>query len=268
MSLSSPVSAFETSGVSSRRVRIEAQLAPIGSPKEDGMSTKGLSIAFAIAVGTGSGATLITGCAGGGTDGGNGLGAKSLIDDLEDGDDAIAKTDGRVGTWYTFHDATTGTQVPSEADFLPTAGGAGASMYAADTNGMGFTDWGAGMAFDLNDDTTRLAYDASKYKTLGFKAKGNVMIRVAIETAGVTATGDGGTCTDSTVMGMECEDVHGTDLMLSPDWTEYTIPFEQLTQEGWGLPVAFDAKTAMSVQFQVGANTTFDFAIDDVAFYQ
>jgi len=215
------------------------------------------------------------GCAGAGDGGGGGgpdasLGAQDMIDDLEDGDDAIAATNGRQGNWYTFHDMTaTGMQMPTDTEFTPMSGGAESSKYAAGTTGSGFTDWGAGMGFDLNaTETTRSVYDASKYKTLVFKAKGNVSIRVALATAGTTPNTEGGTCTPSTTEGSECEDMHGMTFKLTADWKEYQVPFAQMTQEGWGLKVPFDAKTAMGVLFSVDANLQFDYAIDDVSFYE
>src|SRR5687768_4055128 len=52
-------------------------------------------------------------------------GAEDLLDDLEDGDDAINGETGRMGGWYTFHDDTVGgVQEPPETGFVPTAGGA------------------------------------------------------------------------------------------------------------------------------------------------
>jgi hypothetical protein len=248
---------------------IEAQIAPIGSPKEDAMRSNLLRVLVV----TGGLSAVSAGCAGAGGDSAGpdaALGTADLIDDLEDGDDAIAATAGRTGNWYTFHDMTAaGTQMPPEAAFVPMAGGAGDSKFAAGTSGSGFTDWGAGMGFDLNStETTRGTYDASKYKTLAFKAKGNVTVRVALETAAVTPTTDGGTCTASTVMGMECEDLHGTSIKLTGEWKEYAIPLSTLKQEGWGKPEAFDPKTAIGVLFSVDANVAFDFAVDDVSFYE
>ena len=220
------------------------------------------------------GFVLWAGCAasGGGDNGPDAaLGTADLVDDLEDGDDAILAAGGRVGNWYTFHDATaTGVQMPSEADFKPASGGAGGSKFSAETSGMGFTDWGAGMGFDLNNaGTTRGMYDAGKYKTLAFKAKGNVTLRLAFEIAGTVPMTEGGTCMPSTTMGMECEDMHGTTIKLTADWAEYEIPFANLKQEGWGKVVPFDAKTAMGISFQTAdPNVVFDFAIDDVRFYE
>ena len=90
----------------------------------------------------------LVGCAGGGE---SGPVSGDLVDDLEDGDDAILDDGGRRGGWYTFNDETDGTQSPPGTGFVPSPGGAGDSAYAAGTSGGGFTEWGAGMGFDLNN---------------------------------------------------------------------------------------------------------------------
>lgn len=214
------------------------------------------------------------GCAASG-DGGGQTGTGDLVDDLEDGDDLIEQVDGRLGGWYTFHDDTAaGVQTPGDESFTPDAGGAGDSAYAARTTGSGFTDWGAGMGFDLNNPEAigetgaRGTYDATGYSSISFRAKGNVPVRFALETAGVTPTDRGGTCTPSTTEGKECDDLHGQPLALTSDWKEFDIEFDKLRQEGWGLPVDFDASTSMAVLFTADQGLEFDFAVDDVELHE
>jgi hypothetical protein len=220
-------------------------------------------------------ATLVGGCANSGGDDGPDPDAPSdLIDNLEDGDDAIDETNGRLGGWYTFHDDTPGTQIPPETGFTPTTGGADGSAFAAGTSGSGFTEWGAGMGFDLNNPEAvgqtggRGAYDASPYRSVAFKAKGNVPVRIALETLGVTPSDRGGGCTPSTVEGMECEDLHGVLINLTGEWKDYEVEFATLRQGGWGLPVPFAAAEVTAVLFQADKDLMFDFAVDDVRFYE
>ncbi len=232
---------------------------------------------FLIMVTSSAGAAGI-GCAGGGAgDPGPDAapGPVDLIDDLEDGDDAISEANGRMGGWYTFNDETAaGTQIPPAASFAPTTGGAGGSAFAAGTSGTGFTVWGAGMGFDLNNPSAvgqtgpRAAYDASRYQSVAFKARGNVPIQVSVEIVGVTPTDRGGTCVPSTTMGDECDDLHGTLVDLTPEWKDYTIPFARLRQGGWGRAVPFAATDATAVLFQADKDLTFDFAVDDIRFYE
>jgi hypothetical protein len=221
--------------------------------------------------------TLAAGCAGGsgGDDEPMPTGPSDLIDDLEDGDDAINETNGRLGGWYTFNDeSTTGTQMPPGSGFTTTSGGADGSAFAAATSGSGFTVWGAGMGFDLNNPSAvgitgpRAQYDASKFAGIVFKAKGNVPITVSLEVVGVTPTDRGGTCTPSTTKGEECDDLHGTLIDLTSDWKEYVIAFDQLRQGGWGKKVSFAATDVTAVLFQTDKDVSFDIAVDDVRFYE
>jgi hypothetical protein len=222
---------------------------------------------------------LGAGCAdgGGGSSGSpdGSLGDEDLIDDLEDGDAAIIPHRGRIGGWYTFHDDTpTGTQTPGSQLFIPDPAGAGGSNFAARTTGRGFTEWGAGMGFDLNnpagagEEGPRSTYDASGYQVLALQARGNTPVRVALALAGVTPTERGGTCVPSDAAGQECDDLHGTTLLLTSEWKEYQIPFTQLRQGGWGKAVPFDAAQAFAVIFTVNPDVDFDFAVDDVRFYE
>ena len=217
-----------------------------------------------------------TGCAGGGEgDPGTPIGPSDLIDDLEDGDDAINETSGRMGGWYTFNDESpTGTQMPPGSGFTATAGGADGSAFAAATSGSGFKVWGAGMGFDLNNPAAvgmtgpRGQYDASRFTGIVFKAKGNAPITVSLEVVGVTPADRGGTCVPSTKMGEECDDLHGTLVDLTSDWKEYTVEFGKLRQGGWGKKVPFAATDVTAVLFQVNKDVSFDIAVDDVRFYE
>src|SRR5688500_11406143 len=168
-------------------------------------------------------------CAGGGEEAPP-PGEADLIDDLEDGDDAIIEANGRLGGWYTFNDETTaGTQVPPETGFVPSPGGAADSGYAASTQGSGFTVGGAGVGFDRNNPSAvgqaggRGTYVASAFRGIAFSAKGNVPVRFALGTSGVTPSEQGGRCTPSTTEGMECDDLHGINLALIADWKEFQI---------------------------------------------
>jgi hypothetical protein len=232
---------------------------------------------FLITLGLGTELVALVGCAGGGGDDDDPMptGPSDLIDDLEDGDDAINETNGRIGGWYTFNDeSTTGTQIPPGTGFTATTGGAEGSAFSAGTSGSGFTVWGAGMGFDLNNPEAvggtggRGPYDASPYKSIAFKARGNIAVRVALETVGVTPTDRGGTCTPSTVEGMECEDLHGVMLNLTGEWQDVEVEFAALRQGGWGRPMPFAATEVTAVLFQADKDLMFDFAVDDVRFYE
>jgi hypothetical protein len=201
----------------------------------------------------------------------------TVIDDLEDGDEGIAENGARVGSWYSFNDGTAGgTQSPAEADDFKPAGVEGAcGMFAARTSGKGFKEWGAGIGLDLNapppatvgGPEIKKAYDASAYTGIAFEAKGNVGISVGVAEIATLPMADGGSCTPSTVEGMECEDNHSKTIALGSDWKTYKIDFSTLKQEGFGKAVPFDAKTITGIQFSVAQNLEFDFSVDNVRFY-
>lgn len=201
--------------------------------------------------------------------------AANMIDNLEDGDDVIIDAAGRVGAWYTYNDESAGgVQTPSGDEFTPESGGAGGSAYAATMTGSGFTEWGAGMGFDLNnpgDDSggagTKGLWDGSAFTGIAFRARGTVPVRLALVTAAVVPVEFGGDCTPSEAEGEECDDAHGRTFTLSDEWTQYLVPFDQATQGGWGLPAEFDPKTLTGLQFSVETGGDFEVSIDDIGFY-
>ena len=202
--------------------------------------------------------------------------APNVIDDMEDSDrgGAILESAGRIGAWYTFNDLTTdGVQTPPAGAFepdtleVPRDG----STYAARSTGEGFTEWGAGFGFDLNNDAEKagkLPYDASAYKGVTFWAltsEGNTP-NVHLTLNDVSTSPEGGVCPVDETDG--CNDHFGAQLVLEPGvWKEFTFLFSELTQEGWGEPAdAFSPNAIYAIQFTVDAGEKFDVWIDDIAF--
>ncbi|WP_437708633.1 hypothetical protein WMF45_30715 [Sorangium sp. So ce448] len=199
-----------------------------------------------------------------------------MIDDMEDNDNAILADGGRVGYWYTFNDATEGAmQTPP-----PDPEGTGAepftmtaleparaqSMYAARSWGEGFTEWGAGFGFDLNSpEGVKASYDASAYTGITFWAKlgagSGTSATVMISDPGTDPAG--GACSD------KCDAWQKT-FAATEEWQQFTIPFAELKQGGWGDPAGteqIDAAKLYSLQFQIGKAPKFDLYIDDLGFY-
>ncbi len=199
---------------------------------------------------------------------GGGLNASAVLDDFEDGDDALPEFSGRSGYWFLFNDETA-TQLPSGTTFGPEAGGPGGSTHAAHTSGGSFTKWGAGLGVDLNAGSGKpLPYDLSAYRGLALSVRGssntslNNVVRLAVTTSAVVGSDSGGTCTAT-----ECGDAHGLALTLGSQWQTIEVPFASLAQEGWGAVAPFDAAKVLSIEFSVGVNEPFDFWIDDLRFY-
>lgn len=198
-----------------------------------------------------------------------------LIDDMEtpDHNGWVCETDGRDGGWYVFHDGTstsnpdsteaTGDPFPVSPLDTPLAD----SSYAAHVSGSGFTDWGGAMGFTFLASGT--AYDASAYSGIRFSARGSESIVVKVNT--MDTRGDDvsppGYCTPTVV---DCNDHYATEsISLSSAWTEYTVPFAALAQQGWGVPVPFfDRSQVTNVDFMFDPNQSFDIWVDDVFFVE
>ena len=199
------------------------------------------------------------------------LAPENVIDDLDDGDASIDEIRGRIGAWYTYNDETAaGSQTPDPAgEFAPAAGGPRDVGFMAATAGSGFTEWGAGMGFDLNNPgDAKGVWDGSSFTGIAFYARGNVPVRVAIATRAVVPETAGGTCTPGPAEGEECDDAHGEIVTLDTTWRQYVIPFAGIAQDGWGRPAAFDAATLTGIQFQIAQGVEFDVAIDEIGFYE
>lgn len=188
---------------------------------------------------------------------------ENVVDDLEDNDGSITNQGGRVGAWYTYHDATAGgTQSPEMGTtFMPEDCGH-ASTKCAHTSGSGFKDYGAGFGFDFNNSgSAKGIYDVSSFTGIAFWAKGTPF-RLKVLTSATVPAAEGGSCSTA-----KCSDNFGTPIAASADYQQFVVPFSSLTQEGWGDKATFDPKTVIGVQFQVKAGVTFDISIDDVGLY-
>jgi hypothetical protein len=200
-----------------------------------------------------------------------------LIDDLDDGDDAIRPIGARVGYWYTYNDGTTGAvQIPAPSGtFKGTAPGHSASAFAAVTSGPAFTTYGAGMGFSFHTvGNTACPYDASAYKGITFWAKANagnaatMTLTAMLKTPATTPVANGGTCAAM------CEDHYALKPAptLTTTWAQHTITFATAStatfgQNNFGTVVPFDKAKIMAMQFQVAKGVKFDFSIDDITFF-
>ena len=190
-----------------------------------------------------------------------------LIDDLEDGDAAIEPLEARIGYWYTNHDASDGTQMPTP-EFVPTVGGVDGSAYCAGTSGNGFTDWGAKLGVTLHQDqvgSVPRPYDVSDRTGIAFRARGNVGIDVVVATPATLEIANGGECVPGP--SVACNDFHGQPVALAAEWREYQLPLASMRQEGWGLAAPFDPTRALAIEFEIDAGLTFDICVDDLRFY-
>ncbi|AUX24497.1 hypothetical protein SOCEGT47_050350 [Sorangium cellulosum] len=199
-----------------------------------------------------------------------------MIDDMEDDNNGILAEGNRVGYWYTFNDGTEGAeQMPppdpegtGEEPFTMTAlePVRGASTMAARSWGSGFETWGAAFGFDLNSpEGTKIAYDASAYTGVTFWAK----IGPGSATSAQVMISDRSTVPEGGVCSDQCDNWQ-KQITLTEAWQQFTIPFADLKQGGWGDPAAtdqIDTTKLYSISFQFGTVPEFDLYIDDIGFY-
>ena len=212
--------------------------------------------------------------AGGGSSAGSGGAAVplelELIDDMENKDSVIDATNGRGGDWYAANDATVGgTQAPTP--FVVTALLATdpryskGSRYASMTAGMGFTNWGENLGFNLKllSGNKHPSYDASAYCGVHFfgKTAAGASTKALLRVIDKNSHPDGGVCG---LGGMPCYQYFQKVLTFSTDWEEKSVLFSELTCSGW--PPALVLKEIFSVEFGLTANSKFELWVDDIAF--
>lgn len=191
----------------------------------------------------------------------------------------------RNGSWFQYHDSSDdgGSLIMSAMAELGGCGGMSLCAYHAKgpTNGAGFPGYGAGVGFDLNDDSANppdaLAYDAmaAGYTGIQFWAKGTITgtrgpgyssSPQTIHLKLPTTTNRGG---DD--YGFYCQ-------MIDPmTWTLCNVPFSKLIRDGFSAtpnPATdmFDSQNVQKVQFEFSTysttgSVTMDAWIDEVSFY-
>jgi hypothetical protein len=212
----------------------------------------------------------------------------TTIDDFEDGDGNLIALARRNGSWFTFNDGT-GVETPAPGSpVLPEVLDANAT-FVLHATGRDFSPavtlpdgsfaFGAGVAVELHLDPesqVALPYDGSGYGglqfdfTLRFPATTRIRLSFLVATSATTPVAEGGTCTTG------CSDDFGLfgTFNISPVSFSTNITWDQLTQQGFGTPVAFDPKTILSLKWllafpdggQGASADDFDFQLDNVAF--
>src|SRR5688572_29905343 len=140
-----------------------------GSSGGDGLGSGGSSGAPSSGGSAQSTGGAVNGSGGSMTGGGGSSGGSSnamcpagarVLDDLERQD--------YWGYWFAFNDATAGGSQTPSGTFAPEM--ADGSGYAVHTSGTGFTNWGAGVGFNLTG--VRGCYDLGQSGGIRFRAKG------------------------------------------------------------------------------------------------
>jgi hypothetical protein len=202
-------------------------------------------------------------------------GGTALIDDFEDGDNAIALP--RTGWWFTFNDKTAGTQTPApdatgNNPFLPEQDAASGSIVGR-THGSGFTKWGAALGVQLRGGTMQTCpFDASAFSGITFKIKTSTPVRFKVPTPPTTGKDSdpvNGTCVPTATE--ECYNDFGAPIGPTTEWKTINLAWSDLKQaEDWGVQVSggIPSNAILALQWQVVQGVSFDFAIDDLAFIE
>lgn len=195
-------------------------------------------------------------------------GAEMVLDDVEDGDDAILGADGRVGYWFSYKDdADSGSSVSLPMAMTP---GANASTHAIVVAGKSSStaEYGPGFGFPLlgvelgsSGASLSCPYDVSSYSgiSLWLKATGVTSLEVLIPTSATTPSAEGGVCAT------DCNDHFARSVSVSSTWALVEIPFSSLTQGGWGAVTTFDAHRVTGVDFGVAPGATFEVWVDELS---
>lgn len=194
-------------------------------------------------------------------------GSTALIDDVEDGNDALPAMDNRIGYWFSYRDETDTTGSITEPK--PANDGADDSMRSMQVTGKSKVDalYGPGFGFNVRTvgataDALSCPYDASAYTgvTLWVRGTGASTIDLTVPTETTLNMAEGGTCA------AECDDHFFKSIPVSSSWTQVTVKFSELKQGGWGKAVTFDAARITGLSFGVAAGATFDVSVDQIAF--
>jgi hypothetical protein len=195
----------------------------------------------------------------------------NLIDDMEENSPGILPRGKRSGPWFTYNDMSDGgVQTPTAGgtclpSVIPDGGRCGSSLHAMHTFGAGFTNYGMGIGFNLNEPASmKMPYDVSGFTGVAFWALGPQDLEVQVPIQATVPKSDpsgGGTCT------AVCNDHFYAQVSIGPGWQQYTVPFCTLSQKHFGTPATWDAMTVLGVQFAVNPAPKFDYWIDDIGFY-
>ncbi len=107
-------------------------------------------------------------------------------------------------------------------------------------------------------------YDASAYSGLTFYARvgANTQTEVRLNVTTLQTLPQGGIC-------KMCYDSFGKTLSLGTEWKQIALTFAELSQRGFGDPVAsFDTAHVYTIDFGLLGPLPFDLWIDDIAFYK
>jgi hypothetical protein len=182
-------------------------------------------------------------------------GLEPLIDDFEDGDDAVAALEQRVGFWRWVREIDAPGTAPALIP-IPRPEATAQNRLALHAKGGRLLDWGA-----VIETTFRPAcYDASEYAGIAFQARGPGRLYFGPREVSVIPLAEGGTCRE------DCHNPHVVKIDLDGTFKRYEVRWAELRQRGMNQP-ALDPSQLNSLAFLVRPeDTPYDVWIDDLRF--
>lgn len=182
-------------------------------------------------------------------------GGQPLIDDFEDGDDAVLSQEGRVGFWRWAREIDEPGSAPALMPVLrPLA--TRSNQLALHVKGGQLLDWGATIEFTFRP----ACYDASKYRGVAFVARGPGRIYFSPREVSVVPPSEGGSCQ------ADCYNQHVKKVDLEAEWRRYEVTWAEVRQRGVGKP-PLDPSRINSLAFLIRPeDTPYDVWLDDVRF--
>jgi hypothetical protein len=182
-------------------------------------------------------------------------GGAPLIDDFEDGDDAVAPLENRAGFWRWAREIDAPGTAPALLPALRPEAGSG-NRLAIHVKGGALRDWGAVVETSFRPP----CYDASRYAGIAFEARGPGRIYVAPREVSVIPLAEGGTCE------LDCHNPHVKKVDLTEGWQRYEVRWAETWQRGVGKP-ALDPSRLNSFAFLIRPeDTPYDVWLDEVRF--
>lgn len=182
-------------------------------------------------------------------------GKNPLLDDFEDGDDAVVPLEGRGGFWRWARE----TDSPGTAPALipvPRGDGLPHNRLAVHVKGAQLNDWGATVELDFRPR----CYDAARYAGVTFQARGPGRVYLAAREVQVIPVAEGGTCE------RDCHNPHVAKIDLVDGFRTYQLRWRELRQRGIDRP-PLDPSRLHSIAFLIRPeDTPYDVWVDDVSF--
>ncbi len=182
-------------------------------------------------------------------------GQQPLIDDFEDGDDAVRPFEQRSALWRWSRDTDLAGSAPALLP-IPRLQANPQNRQAAHVKGGQLRDWGALVEMRFEPS----CYNASAYAGLVFSARGKGRIYVSPREVSVMPRELGGSCDK------DCYNGHVFKVELTDHWTTVELRWEQFEQRGYGR-APLDPARLHDLAFLVRPeDTPYDLWLDDVRF--